>query len=78
MAESAIDPDQGTLVVLQVEDHGALDERTRLDDQVELVVDQPRRALRHNIDAHPAQRVKEPVPAGVKQNTPVDGLASAR
>ena len=63
VAEAAVDPDQGPLVVLQVEHHGAVLERTRLDDHVELLVHQPRRALRDDLDADLAERVEEPVAA---------------
>ena len=67
VAEPAVDPDQGALVVLEVEHLGPVVQHARLHDDVELLVDQPRRALRHDIDAHAAQRVEEPVPARLEQ-----------
>jgi hypothetical protein len=67
VAEAAVDPDQTTLVVLQVQGNGAARQRTRLDDHVELLVDQPRRALRHNLDPSLAQKVEQPVRTGCEQ-----------
>jgi hypothetical protein len=67
MAEPAVDPDERPLVVLQVQDHRAQLQRTRLDDHVDLVVDEPRLALRDDLHADLAQRVKEPVPARAQQ-----------
>src|SRR4051812_39697445 len=61
MAEAAVDPDQPTLVVLQVQGNGAARQRTRLDDHVELLVDQPRRALRDDLNPSLAEQVHEPV-----------------
>ena len=48
-------------------DQSPVGQRARLHDDVELFVDQPRRALRHDFDAHTAQRIEEPVPAGFEQ-----------
>src|SRR5262249_55676702 len=69
VAEATIDPDEGALVVLEIEHAGALGEDARLDDDVELLVHEPRRAQAHDIDAHAPQRIEEPVPAGVEQTT---------
>src|SRR5207249_4444839 len=62
-----LDPHQGPLVVLEIEHDGAVLESTRLDDQVELLVDQPRVAQRDHIDLDLAKRVEEAVPAAAEQ-----------
>ena len=67
MAEPAVDPHQGPLVVLEVEHLGAVDQRARLDDDVELVVGEPRGALRDDVHAHAEERVEEPVTGRFKQ-----------
>ena len=67
MAEPAVHPHQCPLVVLQVEHDGAVLQRTRLDDHVELLVGQPRGALRDDLHLDLAQRVEEPVPARAEQ-----------
>jgi hypothetical protein len=69
VAESAVDPDQGALVVLKVEHHGPAVERTRLDDDIQLVVHQPRRTLRYEIDMGAMERhIQKHVPARFQQS----------
>ena len=58
VAETAFDPHEGALVVLQVDDFGAAGERTALDDHVELLVGEPRGALRRDVDADLAERIE--------------------
>src|SRR5262249_29264756 len=60
-AEAAVNPDQGALVVLQIDHLGAAGQHSRADNQVELVMHQPGVALRDQLDTEPAQRVEEPV-----------------
>ena len=67
VAEPAVHPHQRPLVVLQVQHHGAVLQRTRLDDHVELLVGQPRAALRDDLHLDLAQRVEEPVPTSAEQ-----------
>ena len=67
VAEAAVDPDQRPLVVLQVEHDGAVLQRARAHDHVELLVGQPRRALRNDLDLDLAERVEEPVATGAEQ-----------
>jgi len=62
-AEAAVDPDQAALVVLQVQHLRAARQRARLDDRIELLVDQPRHAARNDIDAQLARQVPQPVNA---------------
>ena len=54
-------------MVLQVQHNRVAFQRTRLDDRVELLVDQPRIAPRHDVDADLAQRVEQPVRTGLQQ-----------
>src|SRR6185369_5974415 len=61
VAEAAVDPNERPLVVLEIKHKRASRERIRLDDHVELLVDQPRRALRDNLDASLAKQVQQPV-----------------
>src|SRR5690242_13280079 len=68
VTEAAIDPNEGPLMVLEVKDQRAASERTRLDDHVQLLVDQPRRALRHNLDPSLAQDVEQPVRTGSQES----------
>jgi hypothetical protein len=67
VAEPTVDPDQGALVVLQVENLGPVAQGAGLDDDVELVVYQPRGALRRDLDLDAAERVEEPVPPRLEQ-----------
>ena len=67
MAEATFDPHQGPLVVLQVQNHRAVLQRTRLDDHVELLVHEPRLALRDDLDANLVPRVEQPVATTRKQ-----------
>jgi len=50
VAEPAVHPHQRPLVVLEVQHHGAVLQRARLVDHVELLVGQPRGALRDDLD----------------------------
>lgn len=52
VAEAAVDPHQAALVVLEIDHHGAVAQQVRLDEHVELIVHQPRIALRHDLDLH--------------------------
>jgi hypothetical protein len=54
-------------VVLEVQDLRAAGQRTRLDDQVELLVDQPRLAARDGLHAQLARQVPQPVDARGQQ-----------
>ena len=67
VAEPAFHPYQRPLVVLQVQYHGVVLQRARLDDHIELLVGQPRGALRDDLHFHLAQRVEEPVPTSAEQ-----------
>src|SRR5262245_29198143 len=55
-------------MVLEVQDQSAAGERTRLDDHVELLVDEPRRALRHNLNPSLAKDVEQPVRTGRQES----------
>src|SRR5262249_35271647 len=66
-AEAAVDPHEGALVVVQVPDDGALVEHAGADDDVQLVVDEPRAAEGRAGDLDPAQRVEEEVRARLEQ-----------
>ena len=65
--EPAVHPDQAALVVLQVQHDSTLGQRTRLDDQVELLVHEPRIAPRHDLDTHLSERIEDPVLACAQQ-----------
>ena len=66
--ESSVDPNECSLVVLQVDDRGVLAEQTGLDDHVELVVNQPRITLRHNLHAVLQQWIEQPVPTFAQES----------
>ncbi len=59
--DAAVDPDDGALVVLQVDDGGLAAEGGRLGDNVEVLVAQPDLADRHDIHADLEERVPHPV-----------------
>ena len=67
VAEAAVDPDQGPLVVLQVHDLGAVRERTDLTITSSFSCTSHGVALRDDLDPDLAQRVEEPVPARAEQ-----------
>src|SRR5262249_39710676 len=67
VAEPAVDPHQGTLVVLQVQDHGELAEGARLPDNAELFMDEPRGTLRNDPDTDLAHRVPKTGPTFTDQ-----------
>jgi hypothetical protein len=68
LGETAVDPHQTALVVLQVEHEGPAVEYARAGDHIELLVRQPRLTERDHIDAHLAERVAEPVAALAQQS----------
>src|SRR5258708_33988892 len=59
--ETAVDPDQGTLVVLEVDHHRLPGQLAGLDDDVELLVHEPRVTRRHDLQSQLEQRIEVPV-----------------
>ena len=68
VAEATFDPDQRTLAVLQVNDLSQISECATLDDDVQLVVLDPRISLRDHVDADLPQRIEQPVPTCGQQS----------
>ena len=68
VAEPAVHPHQGALIILEIDHARTLAERPGLHNDIQLLMDQPRRPLRHDFYAHVAQRIDEPVPAGFEQS----------
>ncbi len=63
-----IDPDERALVVLEIKYVGVALELAGLDDQIELLVLEERRAPGDDLDRDLAERVEEPVRAGAEQS----------
>src|SRR5258708_9358960 len=59
--ETAVDPDEGTLVVLEVDHHSLPGQLAGLDDDVELFVHEPRVTRRHDLQSQLEQRIEVPV-----------------
>src|SRR5579871_873585 len=67
MAESSVDPDQGTLIVFEVEHQGSVLQSPRFHDDIELLLQEPGSPLRNHLDSNTLEWIEEPVVAGVEE-----------